>query len=372
MDPIAFPTELHQVLLKLDYIDPEKYAHDRNYVDGSVTYLSPYISRGMISTKMVFEHLVCKRAIDWKKMYKFIQELAWREYFQRVWQAKGNLDTDLKQPQEQVSHHEMPVAVDEARTGIEAIDEAILRLYGIGYLHNHLRMYIASITCNAGQSHWHLPAKWMYYHLLDADWASNALSWQWVSGAFSQKKYYANQGNINKFTYSGQRNTFLDTGYEQLFSMQVPDVLKETKTPELITDLPDSKIVKVDANLPTLIYDFYNIDPLWRKEMKANRILLLEPSHFKRYPVSEKSIRFILELVKNIAGIQLFTGEFKDLEKLLPGSKIYFKEHPLHRHYKGEEDQRDWLFPEVSGYFPSFFKFWKRCEKTLKEKQKAS
>jgi deoxyribodipyrimidine photo-lyase len=91
-----------------------------------------------------------------------------------------------------------------------------------GYMHNHLRMYVAAIACNIGHSHWHLPARWMYYHLLDADWASNALSWQWVAGSFSSKKYYANQENINKYCHTQQRNTFLDVSYEAYETMPTP------------------------------------------------------------------------------------------------------------------------------------------------------
>ena len=54
-------------------------------------------------------------------------------------------------------------------------------------------MYIASIICNTAKCHWKIPAKWFYYHLKDGDWGSNALSWQWVCGTNSGKKYYANQ-----------------------------------------------------------------------------------------------------------------------------------------------------------------------------------
>ena len=71
-------------------------------------------------------------------------------------------------------------------------------------------MYIASIVCNIAKSHWKLPSKWFYYYLLDGDLASNNLSWQWVCGANSSKKYYANQENINKFCFTKQKNTFLD------------------------------------------------------------------------------------------------------------------------------------------------------------------
>ncbi|MEO5685193.1 MAG: FAD-binding domain-containing protein [Chitinophagaceae bacterium] len=65
-----------------------------------------------------------------------------------------------------------------AKTGITAIDEQITLLYETGYMHNPVRMYLAGITCNIGKAHWLQPARWMYYHLLDGDLASNSLSWQ--------------------------------------------------------------------------------------------------------------------------------------------------------------------------------------------------
>ena len=97
----------------------------------------------------------------------------------------------------------------EAKTGIQAIDKSIESLFETGYMHNHSRLYLATLTCNIGKSYWLHPAKWMYYHLLDGDWASNACSWQWVAGANSSKKYFANQENINKYTASKQLNPFM-------------------------------------------------------------------------------------------------------------------------------------------------------------------
>ena len=117
--------------------------------------------------------------------------------------AKGNaINQDIKHEQKPISNHSISKAIIDANTGIYAIDNGIQEFYKTGYLHNHLRMYIAAIACNMGKSHWKAPAQWMYYHLLDADWASNALSWQWVAGSNANKKYVANQDNINKFCFT--------------------------------------------------------------------------------------------------------------------------------------------------------------------------
>jgi deoxyribodipyrimidine photo-lyase len=367
-----FPTPYAEILHRVRNIDPVKYGSTRNYINGSVTYLSPYISRGIISTKFILSEIL-NRGYKPSQIEKFIQELAWRDYWQQIWISKGEaINQDLKHEQKPVSNTAISKAIVVANIGIEAIDHAIQEFYKTGYLHNHLRMYIASIACNIGQSHWKVPAEWMYYNLLDADWASNALSWQWVAGTNANKKYVANQDNINKYCFTKQKNTFLDVPYEAFNTLEIPEILKDTPPIALKTPLPNQGVILIDETLPTCIYNFYNLDPLWKKDMSANRILLLEPSHFENYPVSQKTIDFIINISEeNIANIQIYIGEFNDLitkYKFESASgmarNIHYKEHPLNNHYEGIEEPREWMF-DVKGYYPSFFAFWKKCKKQL-------
>ena len=157
---------------------------------------------------------------------------------------------------------------------------------------------VASIACNIAQSHWMVPAKWMYYYLLDADWASNSLSWQWVAGSNSNKKYFANQQNINKYCFTNQSDTFLDIGYSEFQKFEIPEVLKQTYSFNLKTPLPVSSGISIENSLPTVLYNFYNLDPDWKKNIKANKILILEPSHFEEFPVCQNSIDFALKIAK--------------------------------------------------------------------------
>jgi deoxyribodipyrimidine photo-lyase len=361
-----FSTGYREILALIDQIDPIAYGKTRNYIDGAVTKLSPYISRGIISTKMVAQ-AVLQKGYHPQQIESFLKELAWRDYFQQVWMAKGDeIDEDLKQSQPNVDNHQMLAAITDHQTGIIAIDEAIKALYNNGYMHNHVRMYTASICCNLAKSHWKLPAKWLYYHLLDADWASNALSWQWVAGSFSSKKYFANQENINRYCHTQQKNTFLDVPYEAFEDLKTPDQLLSLTMPTLSTSLPKAAPLQIVDHLPTCIYNFYNLDVIWMSDIAANRVLLLEPSFFNRYPVSEKTVDFILKLAENIKAIQIFVGEFAELKQLVHQQPIHYKEHPTCRHYQGIEHQRDWMFDEVKGYFPSFFSYWKQCAKHLK------
>lgn len=364
-----FTTDHHSILQQVQHIDPVSYARTRNHINGAVSYLSPYISRGVISLRQVRES-VLHRGYQPQQAEKFLQELAWREYYQRVWQQKGDsIWEDLKQSQTDFIHRQMITAIQDAATGIRSIDRQIEHLYATGYMHNHARMYVASIACNIAKAHWQEPAKWLYYHLLDGDIASNNCSWQWVAGAFASKKYYCDQENINRYTGSSQQQTFLDRSYEEINRMPVPEILKASHTPDLPCRLPTTPLPIIDNTRPTLLYNAYNIDPLWRALDNVNRVLLLEPSHYNRYPVSEKVIRFIIDLSKNISGIQLFCGELQQLQslyqesKLAPQDAFISKEHPAFTHYPGIKDGRDWMYPEVTGYYPSFFSFWKACQK---------
>ena len=133
----------------------------------------------------------------------------------------------------------------------------------------------------------------------------------------------------------------------------------------LETTLPESELITVDPNLPTFIYNYYNLDPLWHADEPANRILLLEPDFFKSYPISKKCVDFMLALCKNIQAIKLYVGSFDSLVKVHRLTNIYYKEHPLNIGYTGNSEERDWIATEVSGYFPSFFSYWKKVEKHL-------
>ncbi|MFY7901235.1 MAG: FAD-binding domain-containing protein [Chitinophagaceae bacterium] len=366
---IDFPTNIQAIEQRIQTIHPGKYAKTRNYIHGAVTYLSPYITRGVISLTQVKEYVLS----NFKKYEseKLLQELAWREYFQRIWQFYGDgIFSDIKQTQQQVMHHQIPSAIVNASTTIHAIDTAIEQLYETGYMHNHNRMYTAMLTCNIAKSHWQIPARWMYYHLLDGDIASNTLSWQWVAGSFSSKKYYANQENISKYNRSNQTKGYLANGYEQIAMMDVPEVLVKTTQLQLQTNLPTVSPIQSNTDLPLLVYNSYNLDPYWHKDTNANRVLLLEPKHFQQFPVSNKVLDFIIELgTTNIPNLQVFVGSFDELFAIYQANNssttVFYKEHPTCKHYKGNEESRTWLFPNVSGNFNSFFAYWKKAERYL-------
>jgi deoxyribodipyrimidine photo-lyase len=359
----SFPAHYPDILQLLSGIQPQQYARTRNFTNGAVTRLSPYLSRGVISTRMVMQYLA-EAGYTYAACEKLLQELAWRDYYQRVWQVLGpNISSDIRRPQERVHTNLLPAGLESASTGIEAIDAAIRELYDTGYMHNHCRMYTAALACHAAQAHWLQPARWMYYHLLDGDWASNSLSWQWVAGTFSNKIYIANQENINNYTGSTQRGTFLDVPYEQLPPKEIPSSLQQCIPFEGKTKLPTQQSeLNINPDLPVLLYDYYNMDPAWLSGMKANRVLLLEPKVFEAYPISEHCMQFLLQLTHNLPQVQIFCGSFQDLQAAAKGAELHYKEHPLTAHYQGTIHPRDWMVPEVQGFHPSFFAYWKKIQ----------
>lgn len=360
-----FPTDFAAISAKIDEINPKKYASTRNYIDGAVSKLSPYISRGVISTKSVLMRLI-ENGFGAEECLKFAQELAWRDYFQILGIHKPDIALGNSTEDESVLDNRLiPLAIIEANTGIQAIDESISHLYATGYLHNHLRMYLASITCNIAQGHWLPASKWLYYNLLDADFASNACSWQWVAGLFSKKKYYANQENISKYTHSKQKRSYLDVSYDQFPLGEVPQSLLPKSEPDLTPFFPELENASITEGEKLLIYNFYNLDPMWLAELDDyTRVFLIEPDHFEKYPVNKKVMHFAIELSKNIKSIQYYTGSFESLLALSKPSEVHYKSHPLFPHYKGIAHERDFLFPDCKGYFPSFFNYWRKCEKS--------
>ena len=192
-------TKYDSIVEKLDQIDPIKYAKNRNFLWGSVTQLSPYVARGVISTKQIRESLLSRGFTD-HRCERFFQQLAWRDYFQRTAQVHPNLSRkNIKNDPTHFRSNHISKAILESDTGIDALDEGI----------DDLKTTAGSIIiCVFGHVAWKCDAiigiwgRWMYYYLLDADMAFNGLSWQWVTGANANKIYFANQENINKYSTS--------------------------------------------------------------------------------------------------------------------------------------------------------------------------
>ena len=193
--------------LALTRLDPSRYRRSRNFLDGAVTGLSPYVRHGVLGLAE-FKRLVLGRVRDWNEAEKLISELGWRDFWQRVWLQRGDaIWTELEplktgHPPDSYAS-ELPLDLAEGRTGLACIDGFQQQLVGSGWLHNHGRLWLAAYVVHWRRLRWQVGARWFLQHLLDGDPASNNLSWQWVASSFSQKPYIFNRENLERYARDG-------------------------------------------------------------------------------------------------------------------------------------------------------------------------
>ena len=185
-------------------VDPVRYAQTRNALDGAVTGLSPYIRHGVLSLAQVRD-VVLARVKSAPHAEKLLTELAWRDYWQRVYAAIGDgiwYDRELYKTGHRADSYakKLPDDIRAGETGLACIDQFVSELYTTGYLHNHARMWMAAYVVHWRRVRWQAGARWFLQHLLDGDPASNNLSWQWIASTFSHKPYFFNRENLQRYT----------------------------------------------------------------------------------------------------------------------------------------------------------------------------
>ena len=188
----------------LGKIDPPRYERSRNYLNGAVSRLSPYLRHGVLTLAEVRDHALgrVERPDD---AAKFVNELGWRDYWQRVYERLGDGIWRDREPYKTGASArqyatELPEEIAEGRTGMACVDGFAHELRETGYLHNHARMWLAAYVVHWRKVRWQAGATWFLEHLLDGDPASNNLSWQWVASTFSNKPYFFNRENLEKYT----------------------------------------------------------------------------------------------------------------------------------------------------------------------------
>lgn len=215
----AFAPTIEAVQARLDAVLPDEYAASRNYLEGSVSRLSPYLTHGFLSLHQVVNTLQKRHGLSLG--HKLMQELGWRAFFQHAWRHNGEAILRSLRPgllPDDAYARALPADLREGRTGVAAIDQAVRALYGTGYLHNHARLWLASYAVHMRKVHWRVGADWMVAHLLDGDLGSNHLSWQWVAGTGSIKPYLFNAENVAKYAPTAWHSpsTVIDVSYEAL------------------------------------------------------------------------------------------------------------------------------------------------------------
>ncbi|MGY6411150.1 MAG: FAD-binding domain-containing protein [Alkalilacustris sp.] len=189
-----------------------RYAAGRNHDRGpgahrDVSGLSPWLRRRMVLEQEAVAAALAAHGPE--QAEKFIQEVIWRGYFKGwlerrpgIWSSyREGLEADLATLDVDRKLRRAVEAAEAGATGLAYFDAWAEELVETGYLHNHARMWFASIWIFTLGLPWRVGADFFLRHLLDGDPASNTLGWRWVAGLHTRGKPYAAQAwNISKFT----------------------------------------------------------------------------------------------------------------------------------------------------------------------------
>ena len=241
-----------------------EYSKLRNFDYGpdnrsNISCLSPYITHGIINEKEVIKKSLDK--FSFAKNEKFIQEVLWRTYWKGWLELRPSVWTDflieLKKIKGDFQNNQNYKNAIDGKTNVECFNYWVNELKENNYLHNHTRMWFASIWIFTLNLPWQLGAEFFMQHLYDGDAASNTLGWRWVAGVQTQGKHYlASEWNIKKFTNNRFSNIKLNENAPPKISEKKYSILKQDFTnPE---NIDQNNLIIFENNLCFETSDFQN------------------------------------------------------------------------------------------------------------------
>ena len=275
-----------------------EYSKLRNFDFGpdnrtNISCLSPYITHGIINELEVIEKSMKK--FSFAKNEKFIQEVLWRTYWKGWLELRPNVWSDylieLNKLRNEFKDNQNYINAIEGKTNLECFNQWINELKENNYLHNHARMWFASIWIFTLELPWQLGAELFMKHLYDGDPASNTLGWRWVSGIQTQGKHYlASEWNIKKFTNNRfQRIKLNENAVPKVSEKTYPLAKQEFNNPQ---NIEKKNLLIFENNLSFEITDF--------KENKFEKIYIVSNKNENRsIKLSEKVVKFKSLLIKD-------------------------------------------------------------------------
>jgi len=275
-----------------------EYSKLRNFDFGpekrsNISCLSPYITHGIINEQEVIQKALSK--FSFSKNEKFIQEVLWRTYWKGWLELRPNVWTDylieLNQIKNELKDNKDYIAAIEGKTKVDCFNEWVKELKENNYLHNHTRMWFASIWIFTLELPWQLGAEFFMQHLYDGDAASNTLGWRWVAGVQTQGKHYlASEWNIKKFTNNRFQNIKLNENAPPKVSEKSYQIIKQDfNNPQKIEN---KNLLIFENNLSFEITDF--------KENNFKKIYLVSNKNENRaIKLSEKLVKFKSHLIED-------------------------------------------------------------------------
>ena len=274
------------------------YSRLRNFDFGpdkrdNVSCISPYVTHGIINEIEIINKSLEK--LSFSKSEKFIQEVLWRTYWKGWLELRPNVWNDylisLNSIREKFKDNKDYLSAIEGNTNIECFNEWVKELKENNYLHNHARMWFASIWIFTLELPWELGAEFFLKHLYDGDAASNTLGWRWVAGIQTKgKNYLASEWNIKKFTNNRFQNIKLNEHAPPKVSEINYQILEKNFGNTNFNEGKDLLIF--DNNLSFEVSEF--------KKTKFDRIYLVENDNEQReIKLSKKVNNFKKQLISD-------------------------------------------------------------------------
>jgi len=296
-----FEASRAKALDKLNYFienNLSEYSKLRNFDFGpenrsNISCLSPYITHGIINENEVIKKSLSK--FSFSKNEKFIQEILWRTYWKGWLELRPNVWSDylieLNKIKKDFNNNQNYINAVEGKTNIECFNVWVNELKENNYLHNHTRMWFASIWIFTLELPWQLGAEFFMQYLYDGDAASNTLGWRWVAGVQTQGKHYlASEWNIKKFTNNRFDNIKLNENATPKVSEKTYPIIKQDfNNPQ---NIEDKNLLIFENNLSFEITDFQN--------NKFKEIYLISNKNENRsIKLSEKVVKFKSLLIED-------------------------------------------------------------------------
>ncbi|MDA9637403.1 DNA photolyase [Candidatus Pelagibacter sp.] len=273
------------------------YSKLRNFDFGpdnrsNISCLSPYITHGTINELEVIDKSLKK--FSFIKNEKFIQEVLWRVYWKGWLELRPNVWSDylieLGKIKDEFKNNQRYFDAIEGKTNVDCFNQWVIELKESNYLHNHTRMWFASIWIFTLELPWQLGAEFFMQHLYDGDAASNTLGWRWVAGVQTQGKHYlASEWNINKFTNNRFKNIKLNENAKPISSDKIYSVTNKGFENSEISE--DKTLLIFENNMAFEFSDF--------KEHKFKKILLVSNDTNRTIKLSEKVLKFKANLLND-------------------------------------------------------------------------
>ena len=275
-----------------------EYSKLRNFDFGpdnrsNISCLSPYITHGIINELEVIDKSLKK--FSFLKNEKFIQEVLWRVYWKGWLELRPNVWSDylieLDNFRDEFKNDQNYLNAIEGKTDIDCFNQWIIELKEKNYLHNHARMWFASIWIFTLELPWQLGAEFFMKHLYDGDAASNTLGWRWVAGVQTQGKHYlASEWNIKKFTNNRFQNIKLnENAPPKISGKSFPIIKQEFNNPG---NIEERNLLIFENNLSFEITEF--------QKYKFKKIYIISNKNEHRsIKLSKKLLKFKSLLIED-------------------------------------------------------------------------